>query len=199
MSQNSPGGATADQAVEPLSRRVTSNNSRRLALFELRVETAPKALALLEAGWPTRAVSLVGDDLRFELPSFGEHHFVVRFHDVESDSAPGFVPPTVGQLQAVLEHCRGLEEADRLLVHCHAGKSRSPAMAIGILIDNGVPPEEAFGRVKAHRPTLIPNRLMIRHLDRLLALEGELIEIVSRHYRSLPPEALLPDRGGLNL
>lgn len=168
-------------------------------MFELRIDTAPKALALLEQGWPTRAVSLVGDDLRFPLPQFGAHHLIVRFHDVESDELGGFIAPTIAQIEAVLAHCRGLAPTDRLLVHCHAGKSRSPAMAIGILVDNGIDPEDAFARVKAMRPALIPNRLIIRQIDELLGLAGHLNQIVLEHYSSLPADAMLPDRGGLNV
>ena len=72
-------------------------------------------------------------------------------------------------------------------------------MAIGILIKNGVPPREAFELVKFLRPTLIPNRLMIRQLDDILGLQGELIGINRDHYACLLPETLLPDRGGWNL
>ena len=168
-------------------------------MFKLRIETAPRALALLQEGWPTRAVSLVGDDLRFELRSFGEHHLVTRFHDVEVEGALPFVAPTMEQAKQVLAHCHGLGPSDRLLVHCHAGKSRSPAMAIGILIENGFAPEEAFALVKATQPMLIPNRLMIRQIDAILKLDGDLIEIISKHYETLPTEASLPDRGGFNL
>jgi hypothetical protein len=43
-------------------------------MMEIRIVTAKEGLALLKQGWPTVAVSLVGDDLRFPLPSFGPHH-----------------------------------------------------------------------------------------------------------------------------
>ena len=144
-------------------------------------------------------MSLVGDDLRFDLPRFGDQHLIVRFHDIESEDVVGFVAPTMDQVRAVLSRCRGLDATDRLLVHCHAGKSRSPAMVIGILIDNGLRPEDAFEIIKALRPALISNRLMIRQLDFLLGLGGDLVALVTRHYASLPSEALLPDRGGLHL
>lgn len=169
-----------------------------LTLFDLRIETAPRALALLEAGWPTRAVSLVGDDLRFELRCFGDHHLIVRFHDIEHE-VPGLVAPSPDDLAAILAHTRRLRPDDRLLVHCHAGRSRSPAMAIGMLITNGMAPADAFERVKALRPILIPNRRMIAQLDRILALNGDLIEIVRKHYATLPPETSLPNRSEWNL
>jgi predicted protein tyrosine phosphatase len=167
--------------------------------ISLRIDTAERALALLEEGWPTRALSLVGDDLRFPLPCFGPHHLILRFHDVETDSLPGFNPPDEQHVRAALEHMRGIGAGDRLLVHCHAGKSRSPAMAIGILVQGGLRPLAAFEEVRRIRPELIPNRLIIRHVDHLLGLGGELAGIVAAHYESLGPEAALPNRGGLNL
>ena len=166
--------------------------------MELRIVTAPEALALLEQAWPTKALSLVGNDLRFPLPSFGPHHLVLRFHDVEAE-IDGFEAPTTEQLIQALAHTRDLAADERLLVHCHAGKSRSPAMAIGILVQAGMSPADALKRVRAVRPELIPNRLMIAKLDQILGLRGELVRVVSEHYRSLGPNALLPDRGGLNL
>lgn len=166
--------------------------------MELRIVSAPEALALLEKGWPTRAISLVGDDLRFPLKSFGAHHLVLRFHDIEAE-VEGFVAPTEEQLREALAHTKDMEADERLLVHCHAGKSRSPAMAIGILVQAGLSPAAALEHVREVRPELIPNRLMIRQLDRLLGQGGELVHVVDAHYQTLGPEALLPNRGGLSL
>lgn len=166
--------------------------------MELRIVTAPEAVTLLEEGWPTKAISLVGDDLRFPLSSFGPHHLVLRFHDVEAE-IDGFVAPTTEQMTEALAHTANLGPHERLLVHCHAGKSRSPAMAIGILVQAGMSPADAFEDVRAARPELIPNRLMIRQLDQILDVGGELIRIVNEYYQSLGPDALLPDRGGLNV
>lgn len=52
-------------------------------MFDIRIESAPNALRLMQHCWPTCIISLVGDDLRFELPQKGPHHFIARFHDVE--------------------------------------------------------------------------------------------------------------------
>lgn len=166
--------------------------------MKLRIVTASEAVALLKSGWPTLAVSLVGDDLRFPLESFGPHHVVLRFHDIEKEIS-GYAAPTRQQMVDVLKHASGITDIDRVPVHCHAGKSRSPAMAIGILIQSGLSPAQAFDVVQGARPKLIPNLLMIRLLDEILRLNGELISLVRRHYELLGPEAKLPDRGGLNL
>lgn len=167
-------------------------------MFELRVTTAPEALRLMLEGWPSRIISLVGDDLRFELPIMGPHHFAARFHDLEVD-APGYTAPTLDDMRASLAHSAGLTDDDRLLIHCHAGKSRSPAMALGVLVGAGLAPEQALAEVLRLRPFVIPNRLMVGMLDQLLGQEGALIRVVDEHYETLPSDALLPHRGGLNL
>lgn len=167
-------------------------------MFELRIETAPDAFELMKQGWPTRIVSLVGDDLRFDLPCFGPHHFIASFHDVET-ATEGYVSPSSVVLASALKHAADLSAGDRLLIHCHAGRSRSPALALGVLIAAGKTPTEALTTVKALRPFIIPNRLMVRLMDELLGQSGELITVVREHYASLPEEAQLPNRGGWNL
>jgi predicted protein tyrosine phosphatase len=166
-------------------------------MFDLRIETAPEALRLIQEGWPTRIISLVGDDLRFELPVVGPHHFIARFHDVEAET-PGYVAPTAEVLRSALVHAEGLNEQDRVLIHCHAGKSRSPAMALGVLVGAGMSAERAMERVKQVRPFVIPNRWIVRMLDQLLHQNGGLVRVVDDHYATLPAEAQLPNRGGLN-
>jgi predicted protein tyrosine phosphatase len=176
----------------------TEDLRRKDEMFELRVTTAPEAVQLMEQGWPTRIISLVGDDLRFELPQMGSHHFISRFHDLEVDT-PGYSAPTPDVLASAVEHSLGLNDNDRLLIHCHAGKSRSPAMALGVLIAAGLGPDEALTKVRKLRPFIIPNRMMVRFLDEILEQRGHLIRVVDEHYAKLPHGALLPNRGGLNV
>lgn len=167
-------------------------------MFDLRIETAPDALQLMQEGWPTHIVSLVGDDLRFELPHMGAHHFVAHFHDVERE-INGYVAPDARKLAAALAHVADLPNDARLLVHCHAGKSRSPAFALGVLVAAGMTPAEAMTKVKLLRPFVIPNRMIVAMLDEMLGQGGELVRVVLDHYATLPAEASLPDRGGWNL
>src|SRR5215213_8432846 len=61
------------------------------------------------------------------------HRTILRFHDVV-EPFDGMVLPEVGHVEAVLDFGRSLgrgaaerEEAGHLLVHCHAGISRSTA------------------------------------------------------------------------
>jgi predicted protein tyrosine phosphatase len=121
-----------------------------------------------------------------------------RFQDVEAETQ-GYVAPTADLLTAALDHVSDLSGGDRLLIHCHAGKSRSPAFALGVLVRSGLSPHAALQKVRALRPLIIPNRLMISLLDDLLEQQGKLIRVVRDHYAELPAEASLPNRGGMNL
>lgn len=167
-------------------------------MFDLRIATAPDALRLMQKGWPTRIISLVGEDLRFDLPCFGPHHFIARFHDVERETER-YVAPSEAMLKAALQHATNLGNGDNLLIHCHAGRSRSPALALGILVAEGMTPDAAMATVKEIRPLAVPNRLMIRMLDHILNQDGELMRVVLDHYAALNADASLPDRGGWNL
>lgn len=51
---------------------------------------------------------------------------------------------------------------DRLIVHCHAGVSRSPAIAWCILLDRLGSPAAATATLFELRPIAIPNRVIIR-------------------------------------
>jgi predicted protein tyrosine phosphatase len=57
------------------------------------------------------------------------HHLILRFRDEEED--PFLVKE---EIQKALDWGRGIPPGDSILVHCHAGVSRSPALATLLLI-----------------------------------------------------------------
>lgn len=69
-----------------------------------------------------------------------------------------------------------IKSGQPLLVHCQFGLSRSPAMAIGCLLQAGRTIEQAYTEVLAVRPTIDPNTLIIRILDEHFKFNGELIK-----------------------
>ncbi len=73
-------------------------------------------------------------------------------------------------------------------------------MAIGIMIQHGMTPQQAFDHVLAIRNMMIPNRLMISFIDEHFGLDGRLNKIVDTYYDGLPLIGVkLPNRGGWNL
>jgi predicted protein tyrosine phosphatase len=166
------------------------------ASFAYRIDNAPAAYAIMQEGWPTHIVSLIGDviPLRFDLPVMCDKHLIRKFDDTELVADQHVTPPCENDIAAVFHHTANLGPDDRLLIHCHAGQSRSTAMLIGILIQHGLTEDAA---VQARRPSLIPNRLMIAMIDRALNLEGALNTFVADYYkRIIIPGIELPDRGG---
>lgn len=137
-------------------------------------------LSLLDPQWP--------DITSFQ--SYGAHsRTTLRFHDV-IDPAPGMTLPTEAHVGEILAFGRALaaetgESAARhLLVHCHAGISRSTAAMVSLLAQTN--PEESedqlFARLREIRPQAWPNSLMIGYADDLLGREGRLLSALRRHY-----------------
>ncbi len=114
----------------------------------------------------------------------------LRFLD-EIEEGPGMDPPMQAHVEQVLAFGRSLPgeaepQAAHLLVHCHAGVSRSTASMI-LLIAQARPElpaavivQEVF-RVRAKA---WPNLRMIEMGDALLGRDGELVEAVKPVYRA---------------
>ncbi len=86
----------------------------------------------------------------------------------------------VGQIIRLAESVRWL--TGKVLIHCEAGVSRSPAAAL-IMYACWLGPgreREAMGRVLAQRPVAMPNRRMVELADKILARGGRLVEVLSQ-------------------
>lgn len=64
----------------------------------------------------------------------------------------------------------------KAIVHCHAGISRSTAMAIGILVYNGMSIDDAIDDITTQRPGLCPNPVISGYCDDIMNLKGELYD-----------------------
>lgn len=72
------------------------------------------------------------------------------------------------------------QKTGKVLIHCEAGVSRSPAAAL-IMYACWLGPgreREALARVLAQRPIAFPNRRMVELADRMLCRGGRLLEAV---------------------
>jgi predicted protein tyrosine phosphatase len=108
-------------------------------------------------------------------------HKVLRFHDIESRRDPH--PPLRHHVRAGLAFARR-HAGRRLLIHCHAGVSRSTALAYAILVHRAGPDcDEArvLERILELRPQACPNRLVVRHADVLLGRGGRMLRAVEAH------------------
>ena len=125
-----------------------------------------------------------------EVSDFGHPlHKVVDFRDTSMLTSGG---PTYENVCELMEFGIGVP---KLLVHCHAGISRSTATAWGVAIGNGVNPLEAFLQLKQNHPnergfsgfrhgvqrTFAPNKLIVSHLEKYFNLEGVLTPIRDKY------------------
>lgn len=124
---------------------------------------------------------------------FAEHaHLELRFHDVIETSVPGYDPPQLHHVEALLDFGRNMirdasQEPAHLLVHCHMGISRSTAAA-ALLLAEASPDRSApdiMAEIARIRSKAWPNLLMIELGDFLLGLNGKLVQAVRNRHHEL--------------
>lgn len=152
-------------------------------MFELKITGVHDAQNLIgREEWPTKTISLL-DPAReghWFLPNEDRH--VEFFDDVavtfdgkdESESKYRF--PSKEMVARTLEFAKSITKEDKVLIHCHAGISRSTAMAIATAVQFGLDPERAIKWVEEVRPQLFPNALIIKYADEILEQNGALWE-----------------------
>ena len=134
----------------------------------------------------THAVSILDPETE-EPESFAalamENLLRLRFHDV-IEQQPAMAAPDVGHIAAILKFGTelGSHAAPRLLIHCHAGISRSTAAAIILLAQHGAEADAAVAQIVSVRPRAWPNLRMIEIGDRMLKQENRLVHAVRRHH-----------------
>jgi len=97
------------------------------------------------------------------------HHLTLAFHDVE-------VAPQREHIEAILAFAAGWDRQHPLLVHCHAGVSRS--MATAVIVQAMTRPGREADITQLLRqcaPHASPNRRMIALADALLGCAGRLM------------------------
>ena len=134
-------------------------------------------LSILDPGWPEP------DPIsRFDL----NRRLRLRFHDV-IESQPGWIAPERWDVELLLAFSRDLAASGRahLLVHCHAGVSRSTAAAALVMAQTRPdrPAEEVLQEVTRLRPRAWPNLRILEIGDEILGRHGEIIEAARGHYR----------------
>src|SRR3974390_2815932 len=118
-------------------------------------------LSILDPEWPEPGALLAFD------PHF---RATFRFHDA-IEPGPGVVLPEMADVEAILSFARDAgDDLRHLLIHCHAGISRSTAAMLMILAQaHPLEKEDAFvDRLLQMRPQAWPNSRMIALADELL-------------------------------
>ena len=119
--------------------------------------------------------------------AFAPHHrLVLRFNDI-IEPEPNRRAPTRVDVERVLDFARALHEtADpSLLIHCHAGVSRSTASAALILAqaEPTRPAKDILAAILGIRPHAWPNLRILEFGDAILGRNGEIVAAASTVYR----------------
>ncbi len=136
-------------------------------------------LSILDPEWP--------DPAAFD--AFAPHRrLALRFHDI-IEPLPDLLPPTRRDVEQLLTFGRELRQPSlsHLLVHCHAGVSRSTAAAALILAQAfpDRPARDALEAVVRLRPHAWPNLRILEFGDELLGRDGEIVDAAAQIYRRL--------------
>jgi len=157
-------------------------------MFDLKISDLIDARTLVPQ-WATHTISLLDPNINREpirLPQPGIDGQIRRyyFHDITPNSALAQmmneyledmkVATSIDMLD-ILEFTRSLKSTDKLLVHCHAGISRSTAVACGVLCQHGLTPTESVKYVLSIRPQAFPNKHILTLFDELLGLSSQLV------------------------
>ncbi len=118
---------------------------------------------------------------------YGEHERLeLRFDDIVDDR-PGAVMPQPADVEQILAFGRKLaaEPGASLLVHCHAGISRSTAAMVLILAQAmpGTSAESVVGMVHSIREKAWPNIRIIELGDAMLGRGGSLVAAATALHR----------------
>jgi predicted protein tyrosine phosphatase len=131
-----------------------------------------------------------GYDKPEALARFAAHERIdLRFHDI-IDEHDQMTAPQRDDIDRLLQFGRSMLQspsAINVLIHCHAGLSRSTAAAL-LLLMQGQPrqsPETTMTQLLEIKPNAWPNLRMIEIGDDLLGCAGQLVVAVRHHYASL--------------
>ena len=158
------------------TRRLTICGLQELCTFQDAAVT--HVLSILDPGYPDP------DDFSAYPP---HQRLTLRFDDL-LDPQPGMALPQHDHMEQLLEFGRGLTLADdplrHLLIHCHAGVSRSTASMVTLLAEARPDADEdlLFAEIRSIRPQAWPNSLMVGMADDILGRGGRLSAALRRHY-----------------
>lgn len=111
-------------------------------------------------------------------PNFNKNNWLhLDISDVLDSNEPG--GPTVSDIEKLFNWVDNQKNLEKLLIHCYAGRSRSPAVAT-LLISRKYGIDTAIKWLKAYLPDSCPNTEIIKLGDDMLKFNGKLLEKVEK-------------------
>ena len=137
---------------------------------------------------PDRVISLLDPDGDF--PELGEEyrdrHLRLRLHDITIPGDDPF-PPSPAHVAELLRFIAGWNRARPLLVHCHAGISRSTATAFiaACYVNPGVDEAAIAAALRSSAPLSRPNERLVQLADEAMGRGGRMTEAIRSTGRDL--------------
>lgn len=143
------------------------------------------SLALLhktvEATGASHIVTLISRDIEVDRPRSitADNHLWLEMHDI-STPLDGYILPETHHIEDLLTFVRRWDRAQPMVVHCHAGISRSSAAAFVAACAVAPHRDErdiALAMRKAS-PTALPNARIVSLADQVLARNGRMVAAI---------------------
>ena len=163
--------------VSPPQSRLTICGLQELRAFQ--DASVTHVLSILDPLFPEPA----------DFAEYGPHErLTLRFHDI-IEPTQGMMLPERQHVEDLLAFGQGLTATNgdplrHVLIHCHAGISRSTASMATLLAEARPDADEdwIFAHIREIRPQAWPNSRMIGMADDLLGRSGRLTAALKRHY-----------------
>lgn len=103
-------------------------------------------------------------------------HLRLVMNDIDRP-AEGLIAPEAAHVERFIAFLDRWDRESPLLIHCHAGISRSPAAVFTALccINPAVSEHDLAQRLREASPAAKPNRLLVRLADEVLGRDGRMI------------------------
>ena len=125
-----------------------------------------------------RLISLVPDEDQPRTPRGVKpsDHLRVRIDDI-TEPSPGFIAPAREHVDEIVRFLRASPPEVPLVIHCHAGVSRSTATAlVALALDAPGREREAAALLREAAPFALPNELLVQIADIALERRGALLD-----------------------
>jgi predicted protein tyrosine phosphatase len=142
-------------------------------------------------------VTLIGREIPIERPAgvVPENHLWLEIHDICSP-LDGYVLPTAEHVERLIAFVRRWDRAAPIVIHCHAGVSRSTAAAfVSACALSSHRDERAIAwALRRASPTALPNRRIVQLADRILDRQGRMTDAIAEIGSDIPMVAPSPFR-----
>lgn len=141
--------------------------------FELKISGLNEA-PNIAYGWADRVISIL-DVESSSKPNFScvVEHYTAVFDDVTSDKnfEKGYVEATYENIKNILDFTANITEKEKVLIHCHAGMSRSPGIAYLVCAQHEQSPAHALTTVRRAAHSLaVPNKRIVEIGEKILKI-----------------------------